>query len=178
MIILGLGSNVGDRLKYLTEAVKLLGDNIIAGIEVSSIYESKAVLTSNAPKDWDKSFLNMAVIGETHLSPHDLLVKIKMVEKKIGRHDRGFWAPREIDIDILAYSDKVIDLPDLQIPHKHLCERSFVMLPLAEIAPNWRFPANGNTKGKTAFELANAFKNDSSIVKTDYKLIKDPALVA
>ena len=124
MIILGLGSNVGNRLTYLSKAIHILSKTVLAAVEVSPIYESSAVLQAGAPEDWNKPYLNMAVCGETHLSPTDLLKKLKMIEKEIGRKARGgVWAPREIDIDILAYGDKSIQTAELTIPHASLFKR-------------------------------------------------------
>jgi len=155
MIVLGLGSNIGDRVAYLSEAIKELGETTLAAISMSSIYESDALLSPNSPKEWNKPFLNMVIAGETHLSPNYLLTQIKMIERKIGKRERGLWAPREIDIDILAYGDVVIQTEDFTVPHKELSNRSFALLPFAEVLPNWRYPAEGENYGKTAFELSN-----------------------
>jgi 2-amino-4-hydroxy-6-hydroxymethyldihydropteridine diphosphokinase len=109
MVVLGLGSNIGDRLKYLTQAVNILSKSVLAALEMSPIYEAEAELKIGSPDDWSVPFLNMAIVGETHLTPYELLKKIKMIEKEIGRQDRGIWAPREIDIDILAFGGLAID---------------------------------------------------------------------
>jgi len=102
-VILGIGTNIGDRFFFLQRAVNLIvKDKLISNVNVSSIYESKALLPDDAPQDWEKDFLNMAICGFCKLQPLDLLKKIKLIEKTIGRKDRGFWSPREIDIDILA----------------------------------------------------------------------------
>ena len=85
MIVLGLGSNVGDRLEYLTRAVNKISKSLLAGIEISSIYESVAVLKKGSPEDWDNKYLNLAVRGETHLSPSDLLKNIKMKIKYLTK---------------------------------------------------------------------------------------------
>lgn len=179
MIILGLGSNVGDRLDYLTKAVNMLSKSVLAAIEMSAIYESVAVLKDGSSSDWKNPFLNMAVIGETHLLPLELLKKIKMIEKEIGRQDRGVWAPREIDIDILAYENVAIDNDELTIPHKHLYKRPFALVPLSELAPNWQCPTEGAFKGKTAYELVKQlFEGTNEITKTDYTIKVTEPLVA
>lgn len=169
MIILGIGSNFGDREQYLQEAVDVLSKNILAAIDVSSVYESKPVLKQDAPQQWeDLPYLNMTVMGESHLLPSDLLKNIKMIEKQIGRQHRGTWAPREIDIDILAYGDLSIENDELTIPHAHLLERSFAMLPLLELMPNWQCSVKGQFEGKTAFEICDIlFKDSQDITKTD-----------
>lgn len=171
MIVLGLGSNVGDRLEYLTRAVNKISKSLLAAIEISSIYESVAVLKKGSPDEWDTKYLNLAVRGESHLSPTELLKNIKMIEKEIGRQDRGVWAPREIDIDILAYGDLAMDDDELTIPHKHLYTRPFALVPLAEVAPNWQCPVKGAFKGKTAYDITNQlFSSNTQITKTDYTI--------
>jgi len=177
MVILGLGSNLGERLEYLSKAANKLSKSVIAAIELSPIYESYAVLKNGSPDNWNQKFLNMAVRGETHLSPSELLKQIKMIEKEIGRQDRGIWAPREIDIDILAYDSLTIDNDELTIPHKHLYTRPFALVPLAQIAPNWQCPVDGAFKGKTAYEITDQLISscNEELVKTDHKItISDP----
>jgi 2-amino-4-hydroxy-6-hydroxymethyldihydropteridine diphosphokinase / dihydropteroate synthase len=139
-IILGLGSNVGGRQQYIKEAIALLKDReVITDIEISKIYQSAAVLPSGAPDDWDKHYLNLAILGTCILEPEEVLTQIKKIEKTIGRIDRGFWSPREIDIDILLYGDYNIVSENLTIPHKFLLERDFALLPINDLAPNWRY---------------------------------------
>lgn len=138
-VILGLGSNIGDKRKYLRSAIAELGV-FIDNICVSSIYESKALLPKDAPPQWDVPFYNMAVIGTTGLEPNELLNVVKQIEQKLGRSKIGHWSPREIDIDILAIGNLVVDEGNLSIPHKELLKRDFVLAPLAEIAPNWVHP--------------------------------------
>ncbi|MFW0776630.1 MAG: 2-amino-4-hydroxy-6-hydroxymethyldihydropteridine diphosphokinase [Rickettsiales bacterium] len=148
MVILGLGSNVGDRLANLRKAVADITP-LLTNIKSSSIYESKALLPAGSPSDWDNAFLNMVICGGTTMEPHTLLKAIKDLEDKIGRKRRGHWAPREIDIDILAMDDETIKTDMLAIPHPEMLKRDFVMVPLAEILPNWVHPEHK----KTASEL-------------------------
>jgi len=179
MIILGLGSNIGDRVGYLESAIHYLSESVLSITAISPIYESPALLKADASEEWDIKYLNMAIMGETHLSPQVALMQIKRIEKKVGRQVRGLWAPREIDIDILAYDSITINESNLTIPHMHLCERSFALLPLNDIAPNWRYPAEGECEGKTAYEMAQVFAGSSSIHKTAHKLnLKNKQLVA
>jgi 2-amino-4-hydroxy-6-hydroxymethyldihydropteridine diphosphokinase len=90
-----------------------------------------------------EDFLNAVAEIETHLVPHDLLQAAKGVEAGLGRKSRGRWGPREIDIDILFYGDRVVRLEDLRVPHPLLLERGFVLAPLAEIAPDLVHPETG-----------------------------------
>jgi 2-amino-4-hydroxy-6-hydroxymethyldihydropteridine diphosphokinase/dihydropteroate synthase len=172
MVILGLGSNVGDRLLNLAKAVSIITKSVLAGVEFSSVYESGAVIKPNSPESWNKPFLNMAIVGETHLSPTELLKEIKIIEKMLGRNDIGVWSPREIDIDILAYGSLSINTEALTIPHKELCKRPFALLPLAEVAPNWQYPTEGAFKGKTAYEISHQMFlcGAPEAVKTEYSL--------
>lgn len=152
-VALGLGSNVGDRIAFLEDATFHLR-KLATHILLSSVYESEALLPEGAPEAWNTPYLNMALVGETLLTPHTLLAEIKALEMNMGRQMRGVWGPREIDIDILLYGDAVLDEAELKIPHPHLLSRDFALTPLAEIAPDWAYPT-GDHKGKTLKELAD-----------------------
>lgn len=152
-VILGLGSNVGDRSVYLRAAVAALSVHV-RSIRLSSIFESAAVLPDDAPPEWNLPYYNMALIGQTPLSPLALLAAIKNIETNIGRTVRGHWAPREIDIDILALGEHVFASPSCTIPHPLLLERDFALLPLTQIAPHWAYPAEGVYKGWAALDIA------------------------
>lgn len=156
LVILGLGSNLGDRMGYFRQAKAHLS-RIANDLRCSPVYESLALLPEGAPKEWDIPFYNMALAGDTSLAPHALLEEIKIIEKAIGRQDRGHWGPREIDIDILAYGDEVVQLPDLTIPHAELLRRDFALVPFADLAPGWVYPVSGEFRGKTAAQLAGAW---------------------
>ena len=147
MVILGLGSNVGEKHANLLQCVSRLRQFVFP-LRCSSIYESQALLPAGSPPEWNIAFLNMAVAGDTEHSAQELFAIIKSLEHEMGRKDRGIWAPREIDIDILAYGDEVINTHELAIPHKELLNRDFALLPMAEIAPDWC-----HTCGLTSEEL-------------------------
>ncbi len=153
MIVLGLGSNRGDRLASLRKAVSALG-NIVTDIACSSIYESTALLPPGAPAEWDTAFLNMALRCRTSLTPEELLSGVKSIETALGRSKTGYWGPREIDIDILAYGDTVMHEPNLIIPHQHLLARNFALVPFADVAADWPYPVPGDFFGMTASQLA------------------------
>ncbi len=138
-VILGLGSNIGNRRNHLRKAIAELAE-YIENIHISSIYESEALLPENAPPEWNTPFCNMAIAGATSLAPHDLLRVVKQIEKKLGRNKIGHWCPREIDIDILAMEDLIIEEENLSIPHKELLKRDFALVPFAEIVPEWIHP--------------------------------------
>lgn len=131
-IYLGLGSNLGNKEENLKKALELLSEKIGDITAVSSFYTS-------APQGFisENSFLNAAVSIHTKLSPFALLDETRKIEKQMGRKQktRKAYTDRIIDIDILFYDDLIIDTPELTIPHPHIAEREFVLVPLAEIAP-------------------------------------------
>lgn len=155
MVILGLGSNVGDRLAHLRKA--LFAIKQISGIQVqqiSPVYVSDALLPDDAPSDWDKPYFNFAIRCETTLEPLALLKELKNIEWSIGRKpEKRHWGPRVLDIDILAWDDVVIETEALTVPHESIQERPFALWPLADVAPLWLFPIRGDNAGKTAAQM-------------------------
>lgn len=126
---LGLGSNLGDRLRSLQRAVDLLGAE--AGVELtrcSRVWETDPV---GGPPQPD--FLNVVVRAEVVVSPHDLLAACQRVEAALGRVRDVRWGPRIVDIDVLLIDRREIDEPDLVVPHPRLHQRAFVLMPLLEI---------------------------------------------
>lgn len=180
MVILGLGSNIGDRLANLRRAFRLLKNIPELTIEqVSPVYISDALLPKNADASWNTPYLNAAIRCTTSLSPEALLTKIKMIEKQCGRDSTIDWSPRIIDIDMLAW-DNLIKYDDkLHIPHEHLHERPFALLPLKDVAPFWIYPLPGPFHGKTAIELATQWSTDQIPFHTEAiaQRIDTPALV-
>jgi 2-amino-4-hydroxy-6-hydroxymethyldihydropteridine diphosphokinase len=133
-VYLALGANLGDRQANLQAALAALPPAVNV-LERSSIYVTDPWGMTDQP-----DFLNMVIRGETELSPQDLLVRLKRLEKDLGRQPSIRYGPRLIDIDILFYADLVLESPGLIIPHPRLHERTFVLVPLAEIAPNLIHP--------------------------------------
>lgn len=140
---LSLGSNVGDRLEFLKDALVLLNGAGIKVKRVSSVYQSAPVDFLNQP-----DFLNMVAEVQTRLEPEQLLKTIHLVEEELDRKREIDKGPRTIDIDILLYNRERIDQPNLTIPHPRMKERSFVLIPLLEIAPKAKFPS-GKLIGKS-----------------------------
>lgn len=156
MIILGLGSNLGDRLQNLRLAYRALAKIKELTIQqVSPIYISDALLLDNSPKDWNMPYLNLAIRCETTLAPETLLKLTKEIEYALGRRPGEEWAPRPVDIDILAIDDLVQFDDLLHIPHEHLHTRPFALWPFADVAPRWVYPLTPTFQGKTATEIAS-----------------------
>ena len=137
---LGLGSNLGDRKEFLSMACNYLSSEVLTGFRASSIYESEPLLKMKQSK-----YFNMVVCGLTVLSPKDLLKKCQEIEISLGRIRREHWGSREIDIDILSYGNRTINKDNLVIPHPEIENRSFVLMPMLELSPEWLHPENGIT---------------------------------
>jgi 2-amino-4-hydroxy-6-hydroxymethyldihydropteridine diphosphokinase len=142
--LLALGGNVGDARDTLDRAIAQFCD----GAEVKLTARSSDYLTPPWGVRDQPPFVNLCIAVETSLTPHALLARAQEVERAFGR-DRSkerHWGPRTLDIDILNYDDLVLRTPDLTLPHPRLFERAFVLVPLAEIAPDqmilgWRIGA-------------------------------------
>ncbi|HVB03835.1 MAG TPA: 2-amino-4-hydroxy-6-hydroxymethyldihydropteridine diphosphokinase [Chitinophagaceae bacterium] len=130
-----IGSNQGDRESYLRKAVELVSRQIGKIEQISSVYETAAWGKIEQP-----DYLNQAVRVNTYLKTGELLKAILAIEVNMGRIRRKIWEPRIIDIDILFYNKDIINEEHLHIPHAHLQERRFVLVPLAEIDPEFIHP--------------------------------------
>jgi 2-amino-4-hydroxy-6-hydroxymethyldihydropteridine diphosphokinase len=128
-VFIGLGSNLGNREEHLQKALDTLAEFFEIKAK-SSIYETAPIGYQNQP-----DFLNMVIKGTTALSPQELLLKLQEVEQKLGRQRSFKNAPRNIDLDILLFDNRMVAQNDLQIPHPELINRQFVLIPLLEIAP-------------------------------------------
>lgn len=169
VVVLGLGTNLGDRIAYLSEAVTLLASGtepVLHSAKLSHIYESPALLLPGSPASWNKPFLNMAIAGTTTLTPEEMLETAKYIETVLGRQQGERWAPREIDIDILTWGEQVYTSSQLIIPHSQLLERDFALLPLADIAPLWKCQTPGEYFGKTASEITFLRRGKSTTRRT------------
>ncbi len=134
---IALGSNLGDRRANLRAAVAALPPAVQV-TACSPIYQTAPWGYTDQP-----DFLNQVVRGETNLSPRELLVFLKNLESSLGREKTFRYGPRQIDLDILFYADTIVAESDLQIPHPRLHERAFVLVPLADLAPDWVHPQLG-----------------------------------
>lgn len=143
-ILIAIGSNLGDRKQNLLDAVNLL--DFITDIKRSSIHETKALLKKGSPKQWDKDFYNIVLLGKTSFNPTQILERLQLIEKHLGRDlNSPRWSPRVIDLDLLLHGDTILNSKDLVIPHPEMLKRDFVMKPALEIAPHMIHPVSGKS---------------------------------
>lgn len=154
---LGLGSNIGDRVGYIQQAINLL---VLSGnvsvVRSSAFYETEP--WGNKGQNW---FVNAAVEIKTKLPPQELLKLCLETEKQMGRERKSGeqWGPRCIDIDILLYDDEIVNDANLKIPHKYMHERAFVLVPLLELIPDYIHPVFD----KTLMDLYDEIENPEDI---------------
>jgi 2-amino-4-hydroxy-6-hydroxymethyldihydropteridine diphosphokinase len=135
---IALGSNLGESEAILEAAINTLAQTPGISLESqSSWYKTKAV----GPPQPD--YINAAAILQVEMIPQLLLETLLQIENKFGRVRKERWEPRTLDLDLLLYDDLILETPNLQIPHPRMRERGFVLVPLAEIAPDWIEPISG-----------------------------------
>jgi 2-amino-4-hydroxy-6-hydroxymethyldihydropteridine diphosphokinase len=164
-VYLGLGTNLGDKVKNLREALRLLAatrGSEVTLLAISSLYRTEPV--GNPDQDW---FLNAAAHIETQLTPRELLNHLLAIEQKLGRVRTVRNGPRSIDLDILLWGDLIVNEDDLVIPHPRMHERLFVLDPLAELAPNLRHPVLGKTVAECRAELALRSGEEAGVERVD-----------
>jgi 2-amino-4-hydroxy-6-hydroxymethyldihydropteridine diphosphokinase len=125
---LSLGTNIGDRYEHLASAIPVVVDS--DPYRLSSVYETEPV--GGVPQD---DFWNLVVELTTAASPYELLERARVAELAAGRTREVRWGPRTLDVDVLLIGDEVLDDPELTVPHPRLYERAFVLIPLAQLAP-------------------------------------------
>lgn len=148
-VFIALGSNLGDREANLREAQAAIV-SAVAILARSSVHETGPQYVVDQPP-----FLNMVLRGTTSLEPEALLSFLQNIEKNLGRKPSRRFGPRLIDLDILYHGDKISNNQHLVLPHPRIAERNFVLLPMAEIAPERRHPVTG----KTTAEMLEALRS-------------------
>lgn len=142
-VLINIGSNVGRRRLNLSRAMRAVGEEF-GQFELSHVVESK-------PWGFDStnSFLNVGMAFNTELPPIEILHRLQAIERLLApashRDENGGYIDRELDIDIVAIDREVIDTAELKVPHPHLAERDFFLVPLEELAPGWTHPITGLT---------------------------------
>lgn len=135
---IALGSNLGDSLGTLKGALETLDRLPDIKVKTHSSWYETAPIGPPQP-----NYLNGCAILEVQLSPEVLLKTLLAVEQQFNRVRQQHWGPRTLDLDILLFEDLILDTPNLKIPHPRMTERAFVLVPLAEIAPEWIEPVSG-----------------------------------
>ena len=153
-VALALGSNMGDRLGNLRQAVHLLENQRIRVTTRSDVFETKPVGFEN-----QKRFLNACILAQTDLSPLELLAETQRVETLLGRARDVRWGPRTIDLDIVLFDEMVVNEETLVIPHPRMTERAFVLVPLAQICPGRLHPGTGETIAALAEKIRNEHRS-------------------
>ena len=147
-VAIALGSNLGDRVAHLTFAIGRLRA-FVSGLRVSAFIDTAPV---DVPDDQPR-YLNAVVVGETSLTPEELLSRLLAIERDRGRERPSPRAARTLDLDLILYGDKSIRTEALEIPHPRFRDRAFVVHPLAEIAPGMVDPVTGLTIGELAARI-------------------------
>ncbi|MFH2011410.1 MAG: 2-amino-4-hydroxy-6-hydroxymethyldihydropteridine diphosphokinase [Pseudomonadota bacterium] len=153
---IGIGSNQGDKIKYCNDAIKEISKykgNII--LNRSSFYRTEPWGKEN--QDW---FINCAIKLKTTLDASEFFKVLLNIEKKLKRVKRDKWGPRKIDLDILFFNDKVINTPEVNIPHPMIQARKFVLVPLNEICPEFIHPV----LNKSIMELLKETTDDKEVI--------------
>ncbi len=154
MVIVGVGTNLGNRNTFREALHQIMGAGgtrpLLNKVKISFVYQSEAMLPPSAPTQWNMPFLNMAIGGETDWNPQDFMEELKAIEKRLGRTDGAKWSPRLIDLDLLCWNDLVLESPKVTLPHPGLLSRPFALWPLADLDPEWRYPVEGDSYGKSA----------------------------
>ena len=147
---LALGSNLGDREGYLDSARRGLQQAGLQPLRLSRVAETEPVGITDQPR-----FLNQVMEATTSLEPRELLTTIKALERELGRTPGARWGPREIDIDILLYGDRIIQEDGLRIPHPELKHRAFLLELLAEVDPQLVDPVTGESVSRLLSRAAS-----------------------
>ena len=147
-IYIALGSNLGDKENNLKEALRRLTEKGITVCRVSGFISTEPYGVADQP-----DFLNAVAEIETDKSPAELLQVLLQTEREMGRKRIRRWGERNIDLDLLLYDDRIIDLPELKVPHPDMQNRDFVLCPLVQIAPDVMHPVLKKTAGQLLKEL-------------------------
>ncbi len=158
-VYIAYGTNLGDREENIRLAIERIDERVGRVQQKSSIVESEPLVIPDNPDFTQPAFLNGVLSVSTDLTPVEVLDTLLNIEKELGRirnEDTVHWGPRTIDLDIIAYDDSIINTDRLTVPHPEMQNRSFVVCPLAEIAPDWHHPVTSKSIRQLVDELKTA----------------------
>ena len=153
-VVLLIGGNIGDRMSCINQAISLIDKHIGKITASSSLYETAAWGEEN-----QAAFLNRVVCADTNKQAEEVMSTVLEIENKLGRIRNGKWQQRKIDIDILFYENEIIEQENLKIPHPHLHQRRFTLVPLVEVLPDFIHPK----VNKTSTELLKKCEDTLSV---------------
>ncbi len=161
-VFIGLGSNLGDRIHFLQKGITALeAIPMTHVVSVSSVYETEPVGLEEQPP-----YLNAVAEVQMFIDPVELVTMLKAIEEQIGRTESIRWGPREVDLDLLYYGERILREGMCIIPHPEITNRRFVLVPLAEIAADFIDPSRGLPIREVLAHCADT----SGVVRTEYKL--------
>ena len=134
-VFLSLGGNLGNTQEIFEACYPMIENKVGAILQQSSLYRTAAWGLQD-----QADFTNQVILVETTLNPHTILTEIQAIEKALGRERTITWGPRTLDLDILFIDQQIIQTTDLQVPHPHIQDRKFVLIPMEEIAGNFKHP--------------------------------------
>lgn len=140
---IALGSNLGDSPQILAAAIAHLDSTPGISVQQTSRWYQTAPIGPPQP-----DYLNGCALVQVQLTPHQLLARLLEIENLFGRIRQERWGPRTLDLDLLFYEDAIVATSELEVPHPRMRERAFVLVPLAEIAPDWVDPVSGEAIGQ------------------------------
>jgi len=153
-VFLSLGGNLGNTPEIFERTYPMIENKVGPILQKSSLYQTAAWgLTDQA------DFLNQVLLLESSLTPNKILTEIQAIEKALGRERLVTWGPRTLDVDILFIDQEVIQESDLQVPHPHIQNRKFILIPMLEIAADWIHPISK----KSIHELLNETTDTSAV---------------
>lgn len=147
-VAISLGSNLGDRLEFLTLAARRLAGEFLERAQASRVYETEPWRGMDHPL-----YLNALIVGESEWKPPAILNYLQEVERDLGRTPGERYAPRVVDLDLIAYGEQSWESPGVCVPHPFMHERDFVLVPMLELWPDWRHPKLGKTVKQLWAEL-------------------------
>jgi 2-amino-4-hydroxy-6-hydroxymethyldihydropteridine diphosphokinase len=168
-VVYSIGSNLGDRLGNLQGAVDALRDTPdVIVVDVSSVYETEAIVPDGVDPGDSPEFLNLIVVAETTLEPRTLLERALAIEDAFGREREERWAPRTLDVDLIMVGNTTSDVDDLRLPHPLAHERGFVLVPWHEIDAKGEVPGRGKLSDLVGtVDTAGVTRRADLVVETD-----------